>query len=328
MYMRNRALGMLQAGMTMTRVARQIGASTSVIHRLHSRFAQTNSAADRPRSGRPRCTTPAEDRYLRTSALRTRSISGGQLQARLLNTGTRVSAQTVRNMLRAVGLRARRPYVGVVMTPRHRQVMMAWVRHRRWNNQQWAAVLFTDESRFHLDMLDRRGRVWRRRGERHTNCNIDEHDHYGGGSVMVWGGISARSRSDLVVINGNLTGQRYIDEVLRPVVVPFLRQHQCQFQDDNARPHRARIVQEFLRQNNVVRIDWPARSPDMSPIEHVWDILGRRVRSRTPRPRTLHELAAALQDEWRRIPQQQITRGVRSMRFQAVYAAYGGHTRY
>ena len=117
MDMRNRALGMLRAGMTMTRVARQIGVSTSVIHRLHSRFAQTNSAADRPRSGRPRCTTPAEDRYLRTSALRTRSISGVQLQARLLNTGTRVSAQTVRNRLRAVGLRARRPYVGVVMTP-------------------------------------------------------------------------------------------------------------------------------------------------------------------------------------------------------------------
>ena len=117
MDMRNRSLGMLQAGMTMTRVARQIGVSTSVIHRLHSRFAQTNSAADRSRSGRPRCTTPAEDRYLRTSALRTRSISGVQLQARLLNTGTRVSAQTVRNRLRAVGLRARRPYVGVVMTP-------------------------------------------------------------------------------------------------------------------------------------------------------------------------------------------------------------------
>ena len=49
-------------------------------------------------------------------------------------------------------------------------------------------------------------------------------------------------------------------------------------QDDNARPHRARIVQQFLQQNNVDHLDWPARSPDLSPIEHVWDILGQRVR--------------------------------------------------
>ena len=203
---------------------------------------------------------------------------------------------------------------------------MAWVRqHRRWNNQQWAAVLFTDESRFHLDMLDRRGVCGGVVGNGMLTATLLSM------TVMEEGALWFGEGSvHLVVINGNLTGQRYIDEVLRPVVVPFLRQHQCQFQDDNARPHRARIVQEFLRQNNVVRIEWPARSPDMSPIEHVWDILGRRVRSRTPRPRTLHELAAALQDEWRRIPQQQITRGVRSMRrrCQAVYAAYGGHTRY
>ena len=194
----------------------------------------------------------------------------------------------------------------------------------------WASVLFTDESHYVLDMLDRRRRVWRRRGERYANCNVVQHDRYGGGSVMVWGGISVRSRTDLVVIDGNLTGQRYINEVLQPVVLPFLHQHQCQYQDDNARPHRARIVQDFFRQNNVVRIDWPARSPDMSPIEHVWDILGQRVQRRIPAPRTCQTLAAALQEEWRLIPQHRIARIIRSMRrrCESLFAADGGHTRY
>ena len=154
MDVRNRAVGMLQAGMTQINVARRIGVSPSVIHRLISRFTQTNSTADRPRTGRPRCTTPAQDRYLRTSALRSRVISGAELRARLLQTGTRVSIQTVRNRLHSAGLRARRPYVSVVLTPRHRQARLAWVRQfRRWNNQQWASVLFTDESRYVLDML-------------------------------------------------------------------------------------------------------------------------------------------------------------------------------
>ena len=143
--------------------------------------------------------------------------------------------------------RARRPYVGVPLSQRHRQARLAWTRqHRRWTNQQWAAVLFTDESGFLLDMLDRRRRVWRRRGERYANCAIVEHDRYGGGSLMVWSGISVRSRTELLVLYGTLTGQRYINEVLQPVVLPFVQQHHVVLQDDNARPHRARIVQQFL----------------------------------------------------------------------------------
>lgn len=103
---------------------------------------------------------------------------------------------------------------------------------------------------------------------------------------MIWGSITMRSPIDLVFINGNLTGQRYIDEVLQPVVVPFLRQNNAILQDDNARPHRAARIQQYLQQRNIQHIDWPARLPDLSPIEHVWDILGQGVRNRDPQPKT------------------------------------------
>ena len=186
-------------------VARGLGVSQSVISRLRTRLAQTNSTLDRRRSGRPRSTLQAQDRFLRTSALRSRSVSAEQLRERLSRTGTRVSVQTMRNQLHSAGLRARRPYVGVPLSQKHRQARLARTRqHRRWTNQQWATVLFTDESRFLLDMLDRRRRVWRRRGERYANCAIVEHDRYGGGSLMVW---SVRSRTELLVLNGTLTGQ-------------------------------------------------------------------------------------------------------------------------
>ena len=75
---------------------------------------------------------------------------------------------------------------------------------------------------------------------------------------MVWGGISFCFHTELLVLNGTLTGQCYINEVLQPVVLPFVQQHQVVLQDDNARPHRARIVQQFLQQNNVDHLDWPA----------------------------------------------------------------------
>lgn len=147
---------------------------------------------------------------------------------------------------------------------------------------------------------------------------------------MIWGSITMRSPIDLVFINGNLTGQRYTDEVLQPVVVPCLRQNNAILQDDNARPHRAAHIQLYLQQRNIQHIDWPARLPDLSPIEHVWDILGQGVRNRDPQPKTLQLLEAALREAYNRIPQYMIARLIMSMRrhCEACIRANGGHTYY
>ena len=73
------------------------------------------------------------------------------------------------------------------------------------------------------------------------------------------------------------------------------------FMDDNARPHRARIVDTCLRQHHVTRMDWPACSPDLNPIEHVWDQLGRAVRQRLNINSTLVDLRRYMLEEWDRI---------------------------
>jgi transposase len=61
------------------------------------------------------------------------------------------------------------------------------------------------------------------------------------------------------------------------------------FMDDNARPHRARIVQKILQQEAVQAIPWPAMSPDMNPIEHVWDFIGRKINQRNPKCQNIEE---------------------------------------
>lgn len=100
--------------------------------------------------------------------------------------------------------------------------------------------------------------------------------------------------------------------------------------DDNARPHRARVVTAYLEQEGIECMDWPARSPDLNPIEHVGDILQRRISVRNVPPKTREELANALVEEWGRIPRVEIRQLIRSFRSRctAVIAARGGHTRY
>ncbi|GFS55666.1 histone-lysine N-methyltransferase SETMAR [Trichonephila clavipes] len=85
------------------------------------------------------------------------------------------------------------------------------------------------------------------------------------------------------------------------------------FMDDNARPHRASIVDECLQSEDITRMDWSAYSPDLNPIEHVCDMLGRRIAARRPPPTCLLELWRALLDEWCNIPQDQIENLILSM---------------
>ena len=100
--------------------------------------------------------------------------------------------------------------------------------------------------------------------------------------------------------------------------------------DDNARPHRARLVRAFLQQEAIETCEWPAMSPDMNQIEHVWAIIGRKLNKRFPRCRNNAELTNAIVVEWRRFPQYRLRRLVLGMRrrVRELQRNRGGYTRY
>lgn len=169
-------------------------------------------------------------------------------------------------------------------------------------------------------------------GQRFAPCCLLEHDRYGGGSVMVWAGIwYGGRRTDAVVIKGTLNAERYKNDIVEPIVVPTVQQHGLIFQDDNATPHRGGSVRAALRDSGIRTLPWPARSPDLSPIEHAWDELGRRVRCHYPHaPSTLEELSHRLCEQWALIEDSFIDKLCDSMphRIQRCLEANGGHTRY
>ncbi|GFW37606.1 uncharacterized protein TNCV_4028021 [Trichonephila clavipes] len=143
--------------------------------------------------------------------------------------------------------------------------------------------------------------------------------------VMVWGGIAYDSRSTLIAMRGTLTGQRYFDDILRPHVGPFLNGLPgAIFQQDNTRPYTARVAKDFLC--HFQTLPWSARSPDLSPVEHMWDKLKRQM----PSCHSVHDLELAVEDLWAHLPQDNIRCLINSMldRVAACIAAGGGPTRY
>jgi hypothetical protein len=170
-------------------------------------------------------------------------------------------------------------------------------------------------------------RVWRHKNTACTPRNIQPTVPYGNGNGL--GVYPHDCKQDLVTIQGNLTGDQYIRDVLQPVVAPDNHPLATRpvYMDDNARPHRSRAVTAYLQSQAVT---WPAMSPDLNPIEHVWDMLGRRMHTREPPVQNIRQLEAALHREWQQISQQDIRRLTGGMRprVEAVIQARGGYTRY
>ncbi|GFV15648.1 transposable element Tcb1 transposase [Trichonephila clavipes] len=181
-----------------------------IIGKLEEGRSVTRTAIQGFSSGRPRGTTPADDRYIVLQARRNRRQTAGEIARHTTQaTGRPISRFTVARRLHGGGLFTRRP-----------------VRY---------------ESRFSLSSDSQRILIWRERGSRNHPSNIIERDGYGGRGVLVWGGIMLGSRTDLHIFDsGSVNGTRYCNEILLPYVRLFRGAMGLQFlfMDDNAPCHR------------------------------------------------------------------------------------------
>ncbi|GFW48680.1 transposable element Tcb1 transposase [Trichonephila clavipes] len=213
---RGRIVAYRDCGLSFTEIGSRVGRNQTTVMQICDRWMHEGTTDRRGRSHPPQCT-----------------IS--------------LSARTIRGHLQQNGPSSRHPLLGLPLKQNHRCLCLQWCDERRMWTAEWNAVVFTEESCICLQHHDGRIRVWKHREERMLNsCVMHRHSGPAPG-IMVWGGIEYPSRAPLVRIAGTLNSQRYISEVLEPFDLPYLQGLATTiFQQNNAQPHVARIVQNFF----------------------------------------------------------------------------------
>ena len=192
--------------------------------------------------------------------------------------------------------------------------------------------MFSDETRICLKLDSGQILIWRVPGNAARLRLAVPHYQQGGGSIMFWACIMHGRHTPLLPIKANITAELYCNQVLEGIAEPFQRQFgdRVMFQDDNARTHRARRVNDFLQRSHIRKIDWPACSPDMNPIEHAWGKLKVTIRRRNPSVQTVQDFLEAVVEEWNCLDQQNLDDLISSMprRIGSLIQVRGGITVY
>lgn len=215
-----------------------------------------------------------------------------------------------------------------------------------WDEEDWYNIFWTDECYIWMGELRGTVHVTRIKDESfHEDCLLPHFVKKD--SFMIWGGILESTEERFLIIWdkknwGSIKATAYINHILEPVVKPFLH-HQYEqilsrqtlsswiiFMDDTAPAHRAKITQEFKKKNFFRILNWSSNSPDLNPIENIWNLLKNRLQAREPRPQEIEEIKKAVVEEWNAIIIEEIRKYVDSMpkRIQEVISSNGGHTRW
>ncbi|KJZ74903.1 hypothetical protein HIM_05634 [Hirsutella minnesotensis 3608] len=330
----------VNAGTKPAEVARQFGLPDSTVRSLIKRFNSTGTLSSKPRSGRPQSLSPREKRSLVRFVRRDFQVKRNQLGNTIPSTA---SPTTLRRALNKAGLRKWLSRKKVPLTDAHAKARLQFARYWEGNECELLDSIFSDESIIQNRSSNPGGWVWRHSWELYEPHLVNKkQDVKAKISIMVWGAISREKKSNLLVVHES-TGERkpgfnatrYIralEEGLLPIYDGMRH-----FQQDNARIHTARVVNSFFLEHAISVIDWPAYSPDLNPIEHIWSLLKRRFYEMFPWVFELQRnctdfgvFKECLQKAWATITQEEIRAYIDSLprRLAAVRTAKGWYTKY
>jgi transposase len=303
---------------------------------LLRKFNETGSTHRRPTSGRPESLTPAAKRRILREVRKDRRAPLGDI-------GNRVGASTtvVRRYLDKKGYHRRKAKRVVYLTPETRKKRLDHA-CEHIKRKSWRGIAWSDECYIIADGQHGAIYVTRRPDEKYNDDCVVPKFKQSKVRVMVWACIMHGRKGPIIILEypggrgGGMTAARYIEQVLEGAWKLFSANvlqetgRRPIFQQDGASAHTAKVTLKWFTNNSVTLLPHPPSSPDLSPIENLWDILKTRIAARGRVPTSQQELEDAVREAWDSITTDEINHFIAQMpdRLQAVINAQGGHTKY
>lgn len=313
--LRQRIVERRQLGESYQKIATALRVSKSTVQSVLKHHQSTGSLAPKKKTGRPRRLTWRDCARLRRYFRQNRNAGVKDIMEWCsTNLGKVLSMATVYRYVLRLKFRFYKAKHKPFMTPINKRRRLAWARtHLKWGIDKWSKVLWTDESYFRVVYGNNGCRVLRTKEEAdNPDCYIRRVQKKS--SICVWGGISASGMGPLHVCEGTVKSEQYIqilEQNLPGVRRSLFNNRSYTFQQDNAKPHTSRVTTAWFRRNRIKPMQWPANSPDLSPIENIWRYLKRKINQR--RPKNVKQLEQYLKEEWNRVPVDLVRKQVNSM---------------
>ncbi len=306
------------------KIAAHVHCSKSTAIDWVKKYHQNKDLTDKPKSGRSRCTTKAQDKRIVKMAMKKHNITASEIQRELKKQGVEVSSRTIRRRLGESGGKFVKEVSKPLLSEKHRANRLQWAKkHKKFD---WNRVIFTDESTFQLYQSNRK--VWQFIGRRKVFRTV-KHPQ----KVHVWGCFSSLGFGKLLSFQRNLDALymcSIYERGLLPSACEFFGEGNIEWilQEDNDPKHRSRICKNWKEENEVTVLPWPSMSPDQNPIENVWQLL--KIKISKKKINTTMRLKAELTKEWNQLSIELAKNLVGSMkrRVAALIESGGDYTMY
>lgn len=304
-------------GKSYREIGKTINRAHSSVQRVINNFQSSGILLSKPRSGRPSKLSIRESRSLIGFVKKNPKITASQIVNNIEKQfQKKICADTARKILKRAGYKGRvarrKPFISVIN--RQKRLKYAYD-HINKPLDFWQRVIFSDESKYCIFGIKGRKIVWRKAGTALNKENLLPTVKHGGGGAMVWGCIAGTGVGQLDFVESTMDKYGYLDILKRNLNQSAEKlglNHEYYFMHDNDPKHTSHIVKLWLLYNVPKQLHSPPQSLGLNPIEHLWDLLEKRIRQRTITSKQM--LKTALKEEWEKITPEETSNLVNSMK--------------
>ena len=329
----NDILSLLDQGLSLSQISTQTGVHTSTISKICSKLRFN---LPKSKGGRPSKLSSTTINYAQRLICSGEADTAVDVHKQLKDVCTKpVSTQTVRRHLKKHGMKAVVKRKRLLLLKRHIRARLDFaLAHQDWTLEDWKRVIWSDETKINRLGSDGRKWVWKKTGEGLSSRLVEGTMKYGGGSLMLWGCFGWEGPGYAMKIEGKMDANLYVS-ILEDALQDSLEYwdqtpDDIVFQQDNDPKHTSKKAKTWFKDHGFEVMEWPAQSPDLNPIEHLWGILKRKLASHKEPPASIDELWKRVEAEWEKISAKECRDLIESMprRVAAVLKAKGGYTKY